>query len=202
MAKESSSRQSQLRQMIAQQAARLMAEDGVSDYAFAKRKAARQLGIEDARCLPGNAEIESELRWHQETFQKEDHPAALRKIRSEALVAMEMLDRFSPLLTGSVLDGTAGKHAETEVHLFADSDKDVEIFLLNNNIPYQTSERYFNRGNERRKVSVLTLEGPSAPIRLTILTPDDARLSSRSYSGEPISRASRDDLAALLETST
>ncbi len=35
MARESSSRQIQQRQMVAQQAARLMAEEGIADYAFA-----------------------------------------------------------------------------------------------------------------------------------------------------------------------
>ena len=55
MGRESSSRQIQQRQMVDQQAARLMAEEGIADYAFAKRKAARQLGMEDGKCLPGNA---------------------------------------------------------------------------------------------------------------------------------------------------
>ena len=54
-------RSQHLRQMIAQQAARMLAEDGAQDYAYAKRKAARQLGSTDDHCLPTNAEIEQEL---------------------------------------------------------------------------------------------------------------------------------------------
>jgi len=38
MAKENGGRQFQLRQLVAQQAARMMAEDGVSDYGYAKLK--------------------------------------------------------------------------------------------------------------------------------------------------------------------
>ena len=58
MAKDSPNRQHQLRQLIAQQAARMMAEEGISDYAYAKRKASRQLGAKDINCMPTNAELE------------------------------------------------------------------------------------------------------------------------------------------------
>src|SRR5712664_4853012 len=46
MPKESKFKQ-QMRARIAAAAARMMAEDGLDDFALAKRKAARQLGAED-----------------------------------------------------------------------------------------------------------------------------------------------------------
>ena len=55
-------RQSDLRRRIAHEAARMLAEDGGMDYGFAKRKAARQLGVPDTRQLPDNREIEEALR--------------------------------------------------------------------------------------------------------------------------------------------
>lgn len=189
MSKDSTTRQHHLRQLVAQQAARMMAEEGIADYAFAKRKAARQLGMTDANCLPGNAEIESALRTHQEIYHAEEHAAALHRLRTDALATMRLLERFDPQLTGSVLDGTAGRHAETDIHLFADSDKEVEIFLLNNRISYQTSEKSYHHGGERRKVPVFTLEGPSGPIRLIIFSPEDARTSPRNAAGGAVSRA-------------
>lgn len=189
MSKDSTTRQYHLRQLVAQQAARMMAEDGIADYAFAKRKAARQLGMTDAKCLPGNAEIESALRIHQEIYHAEDHAAALHRLRADALATMRLLERFDPQLTGPVLDGTAGRHAETDIHLFADSDKEVEIFLLNNKISYQTSEKSYHHGGERRKVPVFTLEGPSGPIRLIIFSPEDARTPPRNAVGGAVSRA-------------
>jgi hypothetical protein len=187
-----------MRQLVAQQAARMMAEEGISDYAFAKKKAARQLGMEDVHCLPGNAEIESELRLHQEMFLSEEHPAFLRQLRMDALATMQLLTRFDPHLTGAVLDGTAGRHAETDVHLFADSDKEVEIFLLNHQIPYNTGERSHHFGGERRKIPVLTLEGPSGPIRLSIFAPDEMRSQPRNNDGST-TRARADALQALIE---
>lgn len=198
MSKDSASRQHHLRQLVAQQAARMMAEEGIADYAFAKRKAARQLGMEDAHCLPNNAEIESELRIHQGIYHGEEQTRTLKQLRSDALATMRLFERFDPQLTGPVLEGTAGRYAETDLHLFADSDKEVEIFLLSNKIPYQTGERFYHYGNERRKVPVFTLEGPSGPIRLSIFAPDDARILPRTLQGG-VSRARMSRVAALLE---
>lgn len=192
-------RQQHMRQLVAQQAARMIAEEGISDYAFAKRKAARQLGMEDVHCLPGNAEIEIELRLHQEIFLGEEHGASIRQLRMDALTTMQLFSRFDPHLTGAVLDGTAGRHAETDLHLFADSDKDVEIFLLNLKIPYSTGERSYQFGNERRKISVLTLEGPSGPIRLSIFAPDEIRSQPRGHDNSS-PRVRPDALQALLAT--
>ena len=53
MTRNPSSR-SHLRERITQLAARLMAEDGIDGFAFAKRKAARQLGAADTPHLPHN----------------------------------------------------------------------------------------------------------------------------------------------------
>ena len=44
MAKENPT---QLRQLIAQKAAQMMAEDGISDFSYAKNKAGRQIGALD-----------------------------------------------------------------------------------------------------------------------------------------------------------
>jgi len=41
-----------MREQLAHQAAKLMAEDGITDHAFAKRKAARQLGAADTSTCP------------------------------------------------------------------------------------------------------------------------------------------------------
>ncbi|MCX7627254.1 MAG: hypothetical protein N2Z69_02420 [Methylophilaceae bacterium] len=197
MAKELSVRQHHLRQLVAQQAARIMAEEGITDFAFAKRKAARQLGMEDAHCLPGNAEIESELRLYHEIYRGEHHAAFLRQLRQNALATMRLLARFDPQLTGAVLEGTAGRYAETEIHLFADSDKEVELFLLNHKIPYQVKERIHQSGNGRRRIPVYTIESPGGPVRLSIFTPEDARISLRNASGGP-ARARAAYVEALL----
>ena len=73
----SSTGNSQARRSIASLAARMMAEDGIADYGFAKRKAARSLGFGDGETLPTNDEVETELRSYQSLFQDEDQPQQL-----------------------------------------------------------------------------------------------------------------------------
>lgn len=186
MAKENS-RNQELRQLIAQRAASMMAEEGISDYAYAKKKAGRQLGVLDLNCLPTNAEVEDEIKLHNEIYHSEDQPENLRQLRIDALAVMQMLEKFNPHLTGPVLDGTAGRFTETHIFLFADSLKDVEIFLLNKQIAYETSEKSYrvnndkrsDKKNERKKAPVLTLEGPQGPIRLSVFDIDDMRTSTK-----------------------
>jgi len=57
MPKDTPAQRQQMRLRIAHLAARMIAEDGISDYGLAKRKAARQAGAPDSRNLPTNLEI-------------------------------------------------------------------------------------------------------------------------------------------------
>ncbi len=197
---------SQLRQRVAQAAARMMAEDGISDYAYAKKKAGRQLGLLENNALPTNAEVEEEVRLYHELY-SEDQPEALRQLRQDALIAMQLLQRFNPHLTGTVLQGTAGKYAETHIHLFADSAKEVEIFLLNQQIDYDTNEKAYRTQNDgkrdrtdRQKVPVFTLEGPNGLIKLSVFEFNDIRVSTKNpTNGSNAERLDTAGLQALLK---
>src|SRR5688500_19388744 len=92
-------RQTGTRARIAAAAARLMAEDGIDDFALAKRKAARQLGATDAQALPANDEIEAELRAYRALYEPQEHEERIAELRAIALDAMVALERFSPYLT-------------------------------------------------------------------------------------------------------
>lgn len=125
-----------MRREIASLAARLMAQDGISDYGFAKRKAARQLGASETEALPNNSEIEAELRAYQSLYQGDETRVRLSELRATALDVMRFLEHFTPYLHGHVLEGTAGRFAEVELLLFAGSSKEVELYLLNCGIEY------------------------------------------------------------------
>src|SRR5210317_786727 len=86
------------RQMLAQEAARIIVNHGVRDYRLAKQKAADRLGVSMRGALPGNAEIEAAVAEHLQLFGREDHEDRLRLMRVAALSAMELLDIFSPRL--------------------------------------------------------------------------------------------------------
>ncbi|KAF0814080.1 hypothetical protein IGB42_01760 [Andreprevotia sp. IGB-42] len=128
-----------LRSEIAHQAARLIAEDHVLDFAQAKKKAARQLGVTEGRALPSNQEIESALESYRAIYQPE-HGRHVDQLRSKAIALMRMLAQFQPYLTGSVLSGIAGLHSDINLLLYTDDPKAIELFMLNRQIDYQNAE--------------------------------------------------------------
>ena len=197
----------QLRQVIAQQAARMMAEEGISDFAYAKKKAGRQFNAIDNLSLPSNAEIEEELRLYNQLFLSEEQPENLLTLRKNALFTMQLLEKFNPHLTGPVLDGTAGLGSETHIHLFADSLKEVEMFLLNQGIPFETNEKSYRVSNEgkrdkkagpRKKVPVFSLETEAGEIKLSVFEVDEIRVATRrAADGSNAERANISEVMAL-----
>ncbi len=164
-----------LRGEIAIAAARLIAEDGL-DYGSAKRKAAKLI-LGGARAsgnyLPDNQQIEDEVRIYNSLFFADTQPARLAHLRQLALRIMEQLAQFQPFLTGAVLNGTAGEHSDIHLHLFADSAKDVEIYLLNQNIDFSVSESADFKG--RDPVEVASFVWHNEGVHLTLFERDDVR---------------------------
>ena len=188
-----------LRAEIAAAAARLIAEDG-ADYATAKRKAAKQvLGNTKVRgeIMPDNAQIEDEVRIYNELFFGDTQPARLLHLRKMAIRLMEDLAQFSPYLTGAVLNGTAGEHSDIHLQLFAESAKDVEIFLVNKNVDFEVSEttHFAGRGESVETVSFMWRnEG----VHLALYEIDDLRGAPKpSPDGKP-SRASLETVRTLV----
>ena len=190
-----------MRARIAAAAARIMAEDGIDDFALAKRKAARHLGAPDTEALPANDEIEAELRAYRSLYQSEEHPERIETLRRAALEAMRLLERFSPYLTGPVLAGTAGPYAEIELQLFPESVKEVEIFLLDRDIAYSTSEGRRFAGDRARAVAVLSVQWEGTPLKLSVFDPRDERLALKtSVAGRVIERAGIGEVSELVAT--
>src|SRR3982750_1828705 len=182
-------RQSAMRVQLAAAAARIMAEDGVDDFALAKRKAARRLGVLDTQSLPGNDEIEAELRAYRALYQADDHPELIEDLRRTALAAMGPLERFNPYLTGPVLTGTAGPYAAIELQLFPDSAKEVEIFLLDRGLAFTTHETRRYAGDRAHAVSLISLDWQGQPLRLAIFDSPGERIAmKKSVAGEDTHR--------------
>jgi len=198
MPKESKFKQ-QMRTRIAAAAARMMAEDGLEDFALAKRKAARQLGAEDTHALPKNEEIEAELRAYQSLYQGEEQRERIHYLRERALEAMRLLEQFRPYLAGAVLKGTAGRYSDIDLQLFTDDGKAVEFFLLSRNITYDISDQRHFAGDQARAVSVLKLEWQGVPVNLAIYTLKEERGTLKTtLAGRPIERAGIQAVTQLL----
>ena len=111
MAKNPSNGDGRARQMLAQEAARIIVDQGVRDYRVAKTKAADRLGMGRRGSLPGNSEIEQAVNEHLLLFGGESHADHLRAMRETALSAMQMLEQFTPRLVGPVLSGIADEYS-------------------------------------------------------------------------------------------
>jgi len=191
-----------MRARIAAAAARIMAEDGIDDFGLAKRKAARTLGAAQTESLPGNDEVEAELRAYRALYQPEEHADRIAELRSFALEAMSALQEFRPYLTGPVLKGIAGPYSEIDLQLFPESSKAVELFLLERNIPFNTHEARRYSGDRVHAVSVFSLLWRDTPVRLSVFDPRDERISLKtSQSGRAAERAGLAEVAALLQGS-
>ena len=191
----------QMRSRIAQLAARLMAVDGIDDFALAKRKAARQAGAPDTRNLPNNEEVEQALRAYQQLYQADEQQARLRHLRQNAREMMQLLAQFDPHLSGSVLSGSAGKYSDINIHLFNDSVKDVEMFLLNRQIPYRSRERRVYIGGEPRSVPNFSVSTDDANFDITVFAPRDLRFQLRATAeGKPFDRARIGWLNSVLDS--
>lgn len=178
-----------MREHLAHLAARLMAEDGIEDYALAKRKAARQAGMPDSRQLPDNDEIDAALRTYRELYQRQ-HPDQLRALRELALEVMSDLAEFNPHLTGSVLTGSAGRFADIQLQLFAESHKAVEFALLDHGIRLQTGTSRLYAGDLSIDAPVLSFDRDGVTIHLTLLSPRELRSRIKTGAeGRPLDRA-------------
>jgi hypothetical protein len=189
-----------LRQAVAEEAARIMREQGVDDFLLAKRKAAERLGVMDASILPRNTEIEAAMVAHQRLFDADRHESELATLRRAALEAMRLMSDFEPRLVGPVLAGTASGHSEINLHVFSESAEAVSLRLEERGIPHEVLERRM-RYERDRAVSypaVRFVAGRQA-VDAVVFPLDGIRQSPASpVDGRPMRRASAAEVAALL----
>jgi hypothetical protein len=185
-----------LRAEIAARAARLVAQDG-ADYGTAKRKALRQVLGEDqalANLLPDNAEIEEEVRKYQALFLADSQPARLRQLRTLACEVMCQLAQFRPYLTGAALNGTAGEHDDVHLQLFADSAKDVIMFLLDRDVRIEISETAHFKGGRHDPVETVSFHWRGQQIHAELYEMNDLRGALKP---RPDGRPQRADLKSV-----
>lgn len=190
---------------IAAAAARMIAQDG-ADYGSAKRKAARQvLGEAQARdrsdTLPDNEQIEEEVRLYHALYNADTHPAHIFRLRTLALQVMEMLEQYQPFLTGSVLSGTAGTHDDIHLQLFADSAKEVQIYLLNKNLHIEISQSPHFRGPRFEDVETVSFMWKNEGVHVELYEQDDLR-GAKKKSGDKLLRADIAELRSILNNSS
>jgi hypothetical protein len=190
-----------LRAAVAEEAARIMREQGVDDFLLAKRKASERLGVTDSAVLPRNREIEAAMVAHQRLFAADRHLEDLAALRRAALQAMRLLAEFQPRLVGPVLTGTASAHSEITLHLFAETAESVTLRLTERGIPHEVLERRvrFERDRVVGYPCVRFVAG-SQTLDAVIFPLDGIRQSPTSpVDGRPMRRANAVEVEALLD---
>jgi hypothetical protein len=182
---------------IAVAAARLIVEEGM-EYGAAKKRAARDLRRGSRSTdLPGNDEIEEEVRAYIDLFHADTQPAELAELRRIAALWMDKLAVFRPHLTGAVWRGTATRQSNVHLELFCDDSKAAELALIDLHIDYDVTSRDGPRGRVFDVLNVFVssqaLEG-TVGIAMTVLDYDDLRGALRR---DAQGRSERGDLAAL-----
>jgi hypothetical protein len=181
---------------LAAAAARWVVEDGL-EYAAAKRRAVKQLGLPARTALPDNATLDAAVRDYIAVFCPDTQAAELVALRDVALLWMERLAEFRPHLGGAVWHGTATRHSDIYMQLFCDDTKLAELALLNRRVQYHPGEVHGWRGEP---VQALTLRhrcealGQWVLVHLMVHDLDDLRGALKP---DAQGRKPRGDAAAL-----
>ncbi len=187
-------------QEIAQTAARMVVEEGL-EWAAAKRRAVKQLGLPARTQLPDNDALEEAVREYIEIFCADTQPQELRALRELALVWMERVQEFRPHLAGAVWRGTATRMSDIYIQLFCDDSKSAEIALINRDVQYDVTQTSGFNGEVVDALSISSLckpLGENVGVHLMVYDYNDLRGALKPDSQGRRPRGDTDALRQLL----
>jgi AcrR family transcriptional regulator len=189
-----------LREQLAEEAARVMAEHGIDDFGLAKRKAAARLGLVDAGRLPTNAEIQQRFVERQRLFDPEAQQERVAKLRRVAAQVMEPLAPFRPKLVGAVLAGAVTPASAVELHVFSDAPEHVVLELTRCGYRASDSARRYRFGDAHApQIPGFKLYCDGEEVLVMVFSERGAHHAPLSpVDGRPMRRASRAAVLALL----
>jgi hypothetical protein len=188
-----------LRNSIAMEAARLMLRGKETDYAAARKRAARWLSRRKVKStdMPTAAEIQTQLYALSGLFAAEHQAASLAAMRAAALELMTVLAEYDPHISGSAIDGSVIAGATLTLDVKGPSAADVAATL---------SDAGF-------RTRITTIDSNGEPgrelIKLNHGFPCEISVSRHEVNGTQLSPADRQndrydlsDLRRLVEQST
>ena len=204
MAKRLTTENDRARLLVAQEAARIIVEQGIEDYRLAKTKAAQRLGMSAGGSLPGNSEIEKAVSEYLKLFGRESHLHLLRALRHTALAAMELLSPFEPRLVGPVLHGTAAANSPVNLHVFADNAEMVVMRLDELKVSYRPFERRLKSRRDKADLfGGFRFMQDDTRVEATVFPVDGVRQAPISpVDGKPMRRVDKNALLELLKSET
>lgn len=185
---------------IAATAARLVVEEGL-EYASAKRRALKTLGMPARSPMPSNDVLDAHVREYIGIFCGDTQPAELLALRQHALLWMQRMQEFRPHLSGAVWRGTATRLSDIYIALFCDDSKAAEITLIDKNVQYKTSTITGLHGDAVDALSISSLCAglhEHVGVHLLVYGYDDLRGALKAPNlGARAGQSPRGDLAAL-----
>jgi len=163
-----------VRRRVAWEAARLLHTRQESDYARAKRRAARELLQRAPRSaeLPRNQEIRRQLHSFAQHYEDRRRTRRLHQMRQEALRLMGLLRPFHTRALGAVLADTLRRPGPIELLTFAPSVEQVAELLETAGCSYYVETEYRPRPGRPEGLGRICLRGRYT-VELTVCGPDE-----------------------------
>jgi hypothetical protein len=161
---------------VANLAAQLIMEEGIKDYLFAKKKAAKSLGLNENVNLPTNSQIDKAIDDFNKIFNPNIDIEFLQQFKNQALEVMNIFKNFKPHLMNQLSQGIIPKFPEIKINLFADNLKDVEYVLLNSELSYDFKEVKMNAKEGKhlvKSIPTIYLENLSIPAEIKVYFEND-----------------------------
>lgn len=189
--------------MVAEEAARLMLEEGISQYLDAKRRAAKTVlrgGWARPKDLPSNGEIRGCLLRRVELAEGPNRAARLFAMRATAVEVMESLVPYHPRLIGSVWSGHARRGSDIDLHVFPDDPDLLEHDLHDLGWCFEREEVLIRVSTGFHTYLHLHLLELRFPVELSVYPPQERTRTTRSSTdGKPIDRVSTSRLLDCIE---
>lgn len=188
-----------IRALLAQEAARIMAEDGYRDYLAAKRKAGVRLGV-GTKHLPTNREITEALENRQRLFETNEHLARVRNARLIAIDVMNLFGDMEVRAAGAAAGAVSTDHTPVEIHVFVEPVEKITIHLVNQRVVFRLSERKVRWCNGRTEsIPVFAFEYKGAKVEVLAFPLTALREAPASpLDGRPMRRINHRRLAELI----
>lgn len=193
-----SKKQQQLRTLLIQKTARLMYEEGVSQYLDAKKIASKRLFGKQLKNLPSNGEISDELYRISQFQRATEHDEQLYFMRSRAIEVMQELQPFSPRLIGSVSTGRIREGSDIDIHIFTDDIAEFSNYLDSLNWHYELKQVTIQQRGKLIEYKHIYLQF-DYPVELSVYPKNEIRFHSRSSTdGKTINRLSMSKVKQLI----
>lgn len=187
------------RSRVVHEAARIICEDGLTDYRLAKQKAIDRLGLGFGTPLPSNADVHDAVLQHQRLFGGRAYSERLRHMRKTAVHAMRLLEQFQPRLVGAVATGATTDEHRVQLHCFSDQPEQIDWLLHSRGIPFEVSARRprFPDG-DGAEVPVLSFMADDVGVSVAVFAERDQRRAPLSpVDGQPQKRLELSAVEAL-----